>query len=169
MATFLDVGILEYFVPLFSFIFIFLILYALLQKTKILGGKSAIDFIISLMVTLLVVLSSSAVELAKFMSIWGAVVAVILVFLFIMVSFWAGEGHAGLPNDMDIKSIVFWVFIIILAIGLTQVFGPVLTPYAEGADPNRTILRTVFHPRIVGALFLLIIIANLAKLLKFKG
>ncbi len=169
MATFLDIGILEYFVPLFSFIFIFLIVYVLLQKTKILGGKSAVDFIISMVVTILVVLSSSAVELANFMSVWSVVVIVVLVFLFIMVSFWAGEGHGGLPEDMDIKGIVFWVFIIILAIGLTKVFGPVLTPFAEGADPNRTILRTIFHPRIVGAIFLLIIIANIAKLLKFKS
>ncbi len=169
MATFLDLGILEHFVPLFSFLFVFLIIYALLQKLKLLGGKSAIDFLVSLTVSLLVVLSSSAIELARFMSVWGVVVIVILVFLFIIMSFWAGEGHVGLPEDMDVKGIVFWIFIIILAIGLTQVFGPVLTPYAEGADPSRTILRTIFHPRIIGALFLLIIIGNLAKLLKFKS
>jgi hypothetical protein len=42
-----------------------------------------------------------------------------------------------------------------------------LTPYAEGADPNRIILRTIFHPRVMGAVFLLIIISNIAKLLKF--
>ncbi|MBT3690908.1 hypothetical protein HOG16_01535 [Candidatus Woesearchaeota archaeon] len=169
MATFLDLGILEHLVPLFSFVFVFLIIYALLQKLKLLGGKSAIDFLVSLTVSLLVILSSSAIELARFMSVWGVVVIVILVFMFIMMSFWAKDGDLGLPEDMDVKGIVFWIFIIILAIGLTQVFGPVLTPYAEGADPSRTILRTIFHPRIVGALFLLIIIGNLAKLLKFKS
>jgi hypothetical protein len=169
MATFLDIGILEHFVPLFSFIFIFLILFGLLQKTKLLGGRSAIDFIVSVMITILVILSSSAVELARFMSVWGVVVAVILVFLFIIMSFWADEGKMGLPGDMDVKGIVFWTFIIILAIGLTQVFGPVLTPYAIGADPGRSVLRALFHPRVVGAIFLLIIIANLAKLLKFKS
>lgn len=166
MATVLDIGVLEHFIPLFSFLFVFLIVYALLQKLKLLGGKSVIDFLVSLVVSILVVLSSSAVELARFMSVWGVVVTIILVFLFIMMSFWAGEGKMGLPVDMDIKSIVFWVFIIILAIGLTQVFGPVLMPYAEGADPSRTVLRTIFHPRIVGALFLLIIVGNLAKFLK---
>jgi hypothetical protein len=166
MATLLETGLLEYFVPFFSFVFIFLILYALLQKTKMLGGKSVIDFFVSMMITILVVLNTSAVELANFMSIWSVVVVIILVFLILMFSFWTKEGNLDLPDSIELGPIVFWTFIIILAIGLTYVFGPVLTPYAEGADPGRTVLRTLFHPRLIGALVLLWIIQNLVKVLK---
>jgi len=168
MATFLDVGLAEVVVPLVTMIFVFLICYAILQQSKMLGGKNIIDFFVALMVGILVFFSSSALELTKFMSVWLVVVLIIIIFMIIILSFFKNldEGNMGFPDDMDIKGLIFWVLIIVLAVGLTQVFGPVLTPYAAGADPDRTILRTLFHPRMIGAIVLVIIIANMAKLLK---
>ena len=119
-----------------------------------------------MMITILVVLNTSALKLANFMSIWAVVVIVILVFLVLMVSFWTKEGDLELPEGLEFGPLIFWIFVIILAIGLTYVFGPVLTPYAEGADPSNTVLRTLFHPRLIGALVLLWIIQNLVKVLK---
>jgi hypothetical protein len=165
MATLLDTGLLEYYVPLFSFIFIFAILYALLQKTKLLGGKSAVDFMVSLMITILVVLNSSALELANFMTTWSVVVVVILVFMVLMFFAWAKDGKTGLPASINIQAIIFWAFVIILAIGLTKVFGPVLTPYAENAPKSWVVLRTLFHPRVLGALLLLLIVNFVVKVL----
>jgi hypothetical protein len=173
MATLLDAGLIEIFVPLVTMIFVFLVCYAILQQSKILGGKNITDFFIALMVSILVFFSSSALELTKFMSVWLVVVLIIIIFMVIIVSFFkdhAGESESmGFPADLDIKGIVFWALIIVLAVGLTQVFGPILTPYAADADPNHVILRTLFHPRLIGAVILLIVISNLAKLLKHEA
>jgi len=169
MATVIDFGFAEFFVPLFSMIFIFLIVYAILQKTEMLGGKQVTDFAIALFLSILVLFSNSALELTKFMAVWLVVILVILVFMILAFSFWSGDSHLGFDKDLDIKGILFWVMIIVLAIGLTQVFGPVLTPYASGADPSRVVLRTLFHPRVIGAVILLIIVSNLAKLLKHEA
>lgn len=166
MATILDLGFLEFFVPLFSFIFIFVILYALLQRSGLLGGKTALDFIVSLFVTILVVLNSEALELANFLSVWSIVIIIVLVFILLIFFAWAKDGDLGIPEGIELSKFAFWAFVIVLAIGLTQVFGPVLTPYAEGADPNKVVLRTLFHPRILGALIILLIVGNLAKVLK---
>jgi len=172
MATLLDVGLIEVFVPLVTMIFVFLICYAVLQQSKMLGGRHIIDFFVALMVSILVFFSSSALELTKFMSVWLVVVLIIILFMIIILSLFKEHGDKaalGFPDDLDIKTIVFWVLILVLAIGLTQAFGPVLTPYANDADPNRVILRTIFHPRIIGAVVMLIIIANMAKLLKHQA
>jgi hypothetical protein len=172
MATLLDGGLIEIFVPLVTMIFVFLVCYAILQQSKILGGKNITDFFIALMVSILVFFSSSALELTKFMSVWLVVVLIIIVFMIMIVTFFKEHGEKeaiGFPDDLDIKGIIFWTLIIVLAVGLTQVFGPVLTPYAADADPNSVILRTLFHPRLIGAVILLIVIANLVKLLKHES
>ncbi len=165
MATFLDIGMLKNLVPLFGLLFVFFILFGLLQKTKLLGGKQLIDFFVSLIISILVLLTDSATELINFMSVWLAVVMIILVVLIIMFSIWLKEGETGLPIA-GIKGILFWVFIIILIIGLTNVFGPIFTPYAAGSSESWVTLRTLFHPRVIGAVVLLLIIVNLIKVFK---
>jgi|TARA_Y100000310_G_scaffold341734_2_gene441840 hypothetical protein len=163
MATILDIASLEFLIPLFHFIFISVILYAILQKTKLLGGKSGSDILVSIMLTILVMFTSSALDLAIFMSVWSVVILVILIFLVLLFSFWSKEENFGMP--LNIKSLVFWIFIIILIVGLTKVFGPIFTPYS-GDDGNLTVLKTLFHPRVIGALVFLIIISNIVKIFK---
>ena len=124
------------------------------------------------MISILVFFSSSALELTKFMTVWLVVVLIIIIFMILVVTLFKEHGEKeafGFPDDFDIKTLIFWVLIVILAIGLTQVFGPVLTPYAADADPGHVILRTLFHPRVIGAVILIIIISNLAKLLKHEA
>ena len=62
---------------------------------------------------------------------------------------------------MYFKSIYLLAIIIVL-VGLSQVLGPVFSPFQE-AEGERTIgkeiLRTIFHPRLLGALFILVIAA----------
>lgn len=166
MATLFDGNVVDIVVPLLVMIFVFLILYGLLQKSKILGGNQAVDFFVALVVGILTFFTDSAVKFTQFMSVWLIVVTVVVIFLIILLSSFAKGDDLGFPDDMDIKNIIFWVGIIIVALGLTYTFGPILTPYAEGADPNRTVLRTLFHPRIVGSIVMVIIIANMAKLLR---
>ena len=53
MATLWDAGLIQYLAPVLVFILIFVIIYALLQKSKILGGVQKLDFIAALIVALL--------------------------------------------------------------------------------------------------------------------
>jgi hypothetical protein len=53
--------------------------------------------------------------------------------------------------------------ILILVLGISQVFGPVFSPYEPGGPAEKTIggetLRTIFHPRVLGAIFILVVAA----------
>ena len=167
MATLLDLGFLEFFVPLASLLFVFFVLFGILQKVKLLGGKKAIDFFVSLTITILVVLNTQALQLAQFMSIWSVVIIIIFVFLILIFFAFVKEGEYNLPSSAGIApKLVFWAFIIVLAVGLTQVFGPIFTPYAEDAPKGWVVLRTLFHPRVLGAILILLIIQKLVNVIK---
>lgn len=158
MATILDVGavdILRYFLPVFTFIFVFVILYAILDKTGILGKNKALNTIISLIIALTVLFSGSAVDLINFVAPWFAVIIVISLLAILLLSFYLKQGDNLKLGPVPVLAMVFGAIVIML--GITQVFGPVFTPYAEGADPDWTTLRTLFHPRIIGAFFILLV------------
>ena len=167
MATLLDLGFLEFFVPLISLVFVFCVLFGILQKTKLLGGKKAIDFFVSLTITILVVLNTQALELAQFMSVWSVVIIIIFVMMVLIFFAFVKEGEYNLPETAGAApKILFWAFIVILVIGLTQVFGPIFTPYAEDAPKSWVVLRTLFHPRVLGAILILLIVQKLVNIIR---
>ena len=64
MATILDVGLVQYFQVIYPVLFVFAIVFALLQKTKALGQSSlAVNLIISFAVSFMILLSDAAVKL----------------------------------------------------------------------------------------------------------
>ena len=66
MATFLDaVGTLEEFSVIFIFILIFIVLYGLLQYTKMIGENKAIHAIISLAVSIIFLFSQTASKIIE--------------------------------------------------------------------------------------------------------
>ena len=161
MATFLDLGgvdLLEYFMPVFIFILVFVILYAILDKTGMLGKNKALNIILSFIVALTVLFSGASMDLINFVTPWFAVILVVSVIAVLVLSFAVKKG-----GDLDLRPVPVLAMIfagIVLIVGITQVFGPVFTPYAEGADPGWTALRTLFHPRLLGA-FLILFVASI--------
>ncbi len=155
MATFLDIGLLEYFLPLFSFILIFTLLYAILGATKVLQGKAWINITIALMVSLVAMFSGSVFELVNVITPWFVLLLIALVFLALIASFALKGGVAEMPM---FKVFAIWLPLIIIVWSMTAVFGPIFTPYAPGANPEWEALRTIFHPRVIGAIIMIVIV-----------
>ena len=61
MATFLDVGLLSLVTPIFVFLFIFVVIYAILLKTKILGENNALIVTAALSVAVIAMFAGSSV------------------------------------------------------------------------------------------------------------
>ena len=168
MATILDVSFLSFFLPAFTFLFIVVLFYAMLQKTKIFGGKTGLDWVAALSVGVIVLFSGKSIELINFFTPWMVVIAVFLILLFVIFMF-LGHGNEDAALKKDIwpiiggQTTVFIVAILILVIGISNVFGPVFSPYEPGGPTEQTIggeaIRTVFHPRILGGIFIMIIAA----------
>lgn len=158
MATFLDLGamnVLEYFFPAFIFILVFVLLYATLDKTGLIGKNKSLNITVSLIVALTVLFSGSAVELINFVTPWFAVIIVISLLAILVLSAHLKEGAELKFSLVHILAMIFAG--IVLIVGITQVFGPVFTPFVEGADPDWWALRTIFHPRVLGAVFILLV------------
>lgn len=168
MATLLDVGFLNFFLPAFTFLFIVVLFYAILQRTKILGGKTGLDWTASLAIGVIVLFSGKSVDLINFFTPWMVVIAIFLVLLFVIFMF-LGYGGSDEVLKKEVwpvvggQTTVFIVAILILVIGISQVFGPVFSPYEPGGPAERTIggeaIRTIFHPRILGGIFIMVIAA----------
>lgn len=178
MATVMDFGLLSYFIPVFTFLFILVVAYALLQKTKILGGQSRLDFIASFAVAMLALFTGNAIELINYITPWFVILIVFAVFVFVIpLSFGWKEKDVwpalGGRNGVTIASIL------ILIMGISFVFGDVFDPFSDSVDSDEVdsaeshnylteINKTFFHPRVLGSLFILVFASFVVLNLKEK-
>lgn len=163
MATFLDMGagkVFEYFMPAFIFILIFILLYATLDKTGLIGKNKSLNAIVSLIVSLTVLFTGGTVELINFVTPWFAVIIVVALLAVLLMSAHLKEGELNLGVVPTLAMIFAGI---VLMVGITQVFGPVFQPYSDGADSGWWTLKTIFHPRVLGAVFILLIAAFAIK------
>ena len=169
MATVLDVGLLNFFLPAFTLIFIVVLCYAILNKVlKGTIGTGAI-WIASVCIGLISLFSGKAIDLINFVTPWFVVIFVFLLLIFMSLMFWSGNPEKGGFTELEVwrnlggTTTVVIIGVLILVLGISQVFGPVFNPYAAGGPAEKTIggdtIRTLFHPRVLGAVFILIIAA----------
>jgi len=154
MATFWDVGLLQYITPVLVFILVFALLYAILQKSKFLGGSQRLDFMIAMVVALLALISESSIKLIAVLTTWYVLLIVAVILITLSISSGNAEGISQLPGK---HMTIFYLAVIILLVSISNVFGPVFTPYSEGADPGWWALRTIFHPKVFGTLIIMLI------------
>ncbi len=183
MATVLDISILSYFIPVFIFLFVFVVFFAILQKTKILGQNAGIDALVSFSVAMLFMFVSEARQLITIITPWLVILLVIfmsfmLVFMFVGVK---AETIAGVFTESGNAWTIVIILIIALVIAFTQVFGSKIAAITQGPYPVQTgteqtptqpaqpgtqhflvtVGSIVFSPKILG-MFLLIVVASQA-------
>ncbi|MFH1308062.1 MAG: hypothetical protein ABIH72_04375 [archaeon] len=110
MANMVDVSGLEYYMPIFSFLFIFVIIFALLAKTKLLGENKFINLIISFVIAIIFTLITSIRSFVETVVPWFAVLIVALFFVLMIIGFSQKK-----MEDM-MKPGLAWVFIALLVI-----------------------------------------------------
>ena len=166
MATFLDIGFLRFFLPVFTFLFVLVLLKAMLSATHLLGDSSNLQWVASISVATKVLFSTKSVDLINFVTPWFVILFVFLFLLFIMFMFLSGK-EAGVQKEevwsmIGGKNTVVIAGILILAVGVSQVFQGTFDPYSS-TDGGRTIggetIRAIFNPRILGAIFIIVVAA----------
>ncbi len=160
MATLLDVGALAFFLPVFVFIFIFSILLALLQKTKLLGENALLNVAAAFSVAAVSIFAGKLTSLIGVIVPWVVFIFVLLMFIFLIYTFFGITDPAKIW-DLFGETTVFIVILIVVLVGITVVFEGVLSPYSTGpngsVNPRTETLRTLTHPRLLGAIFTLIV------------
>ena len=152
MAIFLSTSILEYFAPVFAFLLVTLILYAVLNSTKILGENSRINVIIALAAGILTLFSSSAIGLVNYMTPWIVFILFMLVMLFMIYSYF-GLGERERWEMIGGPKVIYSIYIVLLIFGVKKVIGSFI-PYDGAGDAFAQIL---FHPRVLGVIVILLV------------
>ena len=160
MATLLDVGALSFFLPVFVFIFIFAILLALLEKTKLLGeGQRVLNIAAAFSVAAIAVLAGRLTGLVSTIVPWVVFIFVLLILVFALFGFFGMKDKE--IWDLFGQETVFIIVLIIIVVSITTVYEGTVSPYTPGVNgavnPRTETLRTLTHPRLLGALFTLVV------------
>jgi len=87
MATILDVGILSYFTPVFVFLLIFAIVFAILEKTRILGKNKGLNSLVAFVIAMLFILTPELIGVVKLSMPWFILLLVLIVFIVVLFLF----------------------------------------------------------------------------------
>ena len=164
MATFLDFTALEGFSVVFVFILVWLVVYAILLYTKVLGQNQMVNIIIGLVVALLVVISDLATLIVKQIA---PIFAVVLVFVVIISATSGMFGKVGIDSMPSLKGIVLVILVIALVVGSLAIVRENIEVPERGEDFGK-VSTVIFHPNFLGMILLLAIAVFTVGLLATK-
>jgi|TARA_Y100000310_G_scaffold192951_1_gene192877 hypothetical protein len=153
-----DVSAIAYFAPILSFLIVFVLMFALLTKTKVLGEEKFIHLFVSFLIATIFVTAASVRQLVLDVVPWFAVFIVALFFILIL------SGFMG-KSDLIGKG-VGWVFILLVIVLFVvsgiKIFSITFTPYLPGpsygvgGDSNMLFFTDwIYSSRVLGAALLL--------------
>jgi len=166
----IDISGIYFFMPVFSFLFVFLIVYAILARTKILGESGFVNLLVSFIMSI-IFMSFSSLELYVKTIVPWAIVLLVIVFLVLLL---AGMSTKDLGKIMTNK--FAWAIIIILLIifliSAIKVFNPVFHPdlvitSGEGTSLVEQIAYSL-DGRVTGTILLIIIALAVSWILTRK-
>ena len=180
----LDLTILNFLTPIFTFLLVFALTYALTTKTDILGKNKIVALVVALS------LASMATFAGRLSSIFELAIPWIILILVVGVIIFSLYGFFGVDNQRTWgfigKPLLIVLIVTIFAISLAMVYEDVLSPYSQTKettlengtiiteviavqqDPSGEAVKALVHPRVFGAVFILAIAAVTAKLLTDK-
>lgn len=168
----LDISGLNFFIPIFSFLFVFIIVYSLLFKTKILGESKFANLLISFIFAIIFMSISSMKLYVETILPWFIVLLVVMFLIFLI----AGFSTKDLSKIMTPK--LAWVFIgiliLIFLVSAVKVFNPIFHPdlIISSGDSGTTFfgqIKSFFSSsKVLGSVLLLIIAGIVAKILTKK-
>lgn len=175
MAVF-DISLLGQFSIIFPFLLAWVIIFGVLSYTKTFGDNKGLHSIIALCLAFLFVLSKDAVQIINFASPWFVLFFLFIIFVIMGFKiFGATDADVlGVLKNPEFRAISTWIGIlslIIIIASISHVMGQrtleegsgeviVIEEGEEGVatgDFQTNVMNTLFHPKILGLLVILII------------
>lgn len=126
----LDFSGMSVLVPVFGFILVFTVVYALLSKTEALGKNRFVHIVASFAVAAIFVVSTSAVKYVSLITPWFAAFVISLLFIALIVGLIRPK-----LDDFFVPGFAWFlvaVLIIIFVASAAVVFGDVINKYLAG-------------------------------------
>ncbi len=170
MVSPLDLGLLQLFDFIFPVLLVWAFVFALLQKTEVVGKSMGINAIIASATSLTILLSRTAIDLINFIIPWFAI-AIIFFVLMVLLFMVMGAKDVTAYKQTNVQWILIAVGILIVVAGFGKVLGQsVLEQSAQtgdvvegqeavaGSDFQQNIYATLFHPKVLGLLVVFAIV-----------
>ena len=181
MANVFDIGLINEFRIIFGWLFIFVIVYAVLQVTKVLGDNKGLHGIFAFALATLFAIQPNAVSIVTGSAPWFVVMIVIFMFMMLIArsAFGEEQGDRILMHLFGREEGAgWWIFVpVIIIIGMMiastgwwegPTGGPSVSdvddPDYEPGDGNTdtedyetNVVNTIFHPKVLGMVVLLVI------------
>jgi len=122
----IDISGIYFFMPVFSFLFVFLIVYAILIKTKVLGDSQFVNLLVSFIMAV-IFMSFSSLELYVQTVIPWFIVLFVVIFL-VLVIYGLSTGKLDGIAKTWFGWIVVILLIVIFLIAAIRVFNPIFHP-----------------------------------------
>lgn len=151
MATFLDVTGLAYFTNIFVFLFVWIIVYAVLLWTKLAGDNKFISAAIGLLVGLFVLVSQGSTQLIA--SVAPFLGAVFVITFMLNIASRMFEVDVGAFPAVKGLFIIFIVFIIIIGAAVTLKDKESPANAKEKSNPARAV-SIIFNPTFLATILI---------------
>lgn len=142
MAIF-DISWLAYYMPIFGFLFVFTVMYAVLSKTQVLGESPFVNLMVSFIFGIIFITFSPGVVYVQTVVPWFVILILSLFFLMMIVGFSQKDASEFM------KPSIAWAFIGLLVViflwSAIIVFNPFLQPYID---------KFLYSERLYGAVLL---------------
>lgn len=154
-----DVSVFAFFAPIAAFLLVFVVVFAILHKIKLIGENKWLNLFFSFLIATLFISTAGAIRYIGTIIPWFAVLIVSLTFLLMIT------GFVGKPAEFLNKGIGI-AFVIILALVFLFsgfiIFSSLIVGYLPGhqfgfnVNPETIVLLDwLYSPRIAGALLLI--------------
>lgn len=182
MPEFLDISLLKGFSFIFPFLLVWTVVYAILEYREMFGKQKELHAIIAFVTAMLVALTKPAVEVISTMTPWFIVLLMVFVLMIMFFRFFGvkEEQIASVFVSPEYYWVGWWLVIVSLllfAAAIGKVFFGVAVPTGEqitGVQTTGTgvagigeeaFLKTMFHPKVLGMMFIFIIAALTIRML----
>lgn len=126
MATFLDVTFVGKFSIIFTFLFVYVLIYGIAEFAKPFGkDKKSLSALMALAIAVMVVVSPTMSRLVNYLIPWFFVIALILFFILFALRIFSGDKF-DFTNAMKDKRVYTWIIVltvVIMIFGLGNAFG----------------------------------------------
>jgi hypothetical protein len=144
--------------PIMAFMFVFLVIYALLAKTRLLGGNTFIHFFVSFIIAIIFAMSPTATEFTVMTIPWIAVLLVAVLSILLAFALLKGNLEDIVKNPI-VAMLIIIVTMIIFLVSALNVFGPFFAQYMPGPQQQPGLISFLINPSVLGAIVLTIIAA----------
>jgi len=153
-----DVSAIAYFAPILSFLLVFVLMFALLAKTKILGEEKFIQLFISFLIATIFITAASVRQLVLDVVPWFAVFTIALFFILVLAGFIGRGDLVGKGAGWFFILLVIALFVISGIKLFATTFASYLPGPTYGFGGNTNIIYFtdwIYSSRVLGAALLL--------------